>query len=170
MGIIRSCFLFLMISTRFDDPLEVRNDPKGSFEVIFLNFKRHFHIRTETAILRRLNINLFYKLFDLNGVLSSQVTRWRCRIIFYSKSRDKFRVISMRNRRIPDIKAVFDQKFIFLSHLTSWWCPELSPPDTLVIFNILFLSSRTRIWIEEGFRIFGVVSSFHKSRDQLGLP
>ena len=75
MGIIRSCLLFLMIFNRFDDPLEVRNDPKGSFEVIFLNFKRHFHIRAETAFLRRLNINLFYKRFDLNGVLSSQVTR-----------------------------------------------------------------------------------------------
>ena len=134
-----------MISNRFDDPLEVRNDPKGTFVVIFLNFKRHFHIRAETAILRRLNFNLFCKRFDLNGVLSSQVTRWRCRIISYSKSRDKFRVIPMRNRRIPDFKTVFDQKFIFLSHVTSWWCPELSPPDTLVIFNRLFFVFKNEI-------------------------
>ena len=139
-----------MISNRFDDPLEVRNDPKRSFEVIFLNFKRQFRIRVETTIMQQLNINLSNKLFDLNWVLSSLV--W--------KSRDLFRVISMRNRRIPDIKAVFDQKFIFLSHVTLWWCPELSPPDTLVIFNILFLSLRTRLWIEEENSIYSISVSY----------
>ena len=51
MGIIRPSFLFLMISNRFDDPLEVRNDPERSFEVIFLNFKRQFQITAETAIM-----------------------------------------------------------------------------------------------------------------------
>ena len=61
------------------------------------------------------------------------------------KSRDLFRVFSMRNRRIPDFKAVFDQKFIFLSHVTSGWCPELSPPDTLIIFNILFFVLKNEI-------------------------
>ena len=60
--------IMFLILDRFDDPLEVRNDLKGSFEVVFLNFKRHNHIRAETAILRRLNIDLFYKLFDLHGV------------------------------------------------------------------------------------------------------
>ena len=50
MGIIRPCFLFLIISNRFNDPLEVRNDPKRSFEVIVFSFKRQFHIRVETAI------------------------------------------------------------------------------------------------------------------------
>ena len=64
MGIIR-CFKFFKISKRFDDPLDVGNDPKRSFEVIFLNFKRHFHIRAETEY-EPLNMNLFYKLFDLN--------------------------------------------------------------------------------------------------------
>ena len=66
MGIIRPCFQFLMISNRFDDPLEMRNDPKRSSEVMFLNFKREFHIRAKTAFMQRLNINLSYKLFDLN--------------------------------------------------------------------------------------------------------
>ena len=61
------------------------------------------------------------------------------------KSRDLFRVFSMRNRRIPDFKAVFDQKFIFLSHVTSGWCPELSPPDTLIIFDILFFVLKNEI-------------------------
>ena len=55
--------------------------PKGHLRSFFFNFKRKFHIRAETAIMQQLNINLFYNLFDLNGVLSSHVTRWRCRII-----------------------------------------------------------------------------------------
>jgi len=60
-----------MISDRFDDPLEVRNDPKRSFKVISFNFKRHFHIRAEKAIMQRLNINL---LSFLAKIELSQVT------------------------------------------------------------------------------------------------
>ena len=60
--------------------------PKRSFEVIVFNFKGQFHIRVETAIMQHLNINLSYKLFDLNWVLSSHVTRWRCRIISWCEN------------------------------------------------------------------------------------
>ena len=55
-----------MISYRFNDPLEVSNDPKRSFEVIFLNLEIQFRIRAETAIMQQLNINLPYKILDPN--------------------------------------------------------------------------------------------------------
>ena len=95
------------------------------------------------------------------------MTRWRCRVyILVWKSRDLFRVISKRNRLISDFKAVFDQKFIYLSHVTSWWCPDLSPSDTLVIFNKLFFSLQERdfgskkeiLFTPYQFRIFLVAS------------
>ena len=81
----------------------------------------------------------------------------------------------MRNRRIPDFKAVFDQKFIFLSHVTSWWCPELSPPDTLIIINILFFVLKNEIMdrrrkfysLHLDFVFFGRRHQFWDTRQQL---
>ena len=103
-----------MISYRFNDPLEVSNDPKRSFEVIFLNLEIQFRIRAETAIMQQLNINLPYKILDPNWVFSSHLTRWRCRIISWRENHViYFCVISMRNCRITDFRPFSIKNSLF---------------------------------------------------------
>ena len=130
-----------------------------------------------------------YKLLSCNSWISTSLISFLTKIEFSQvtwlddavgsylirKSHELFRVITMRNRRIPDIKAVFDQKFIFLSHVTSWWCPELSPPDTLIIFNILFFVLKNEIMdrrrkfysLHLDFVFFGRRHQFSGPRQQL---
>ena len=55
--------------------------PKGHLRSFFSISKENFTSEQKLLSYIQLNINLFYNLFDLNGVLSSHVTRWRCRII-----------------------------------------------------------------------------------------
>ena len=170
------------MSNRFDDPLEVRNGPKRSFEVIFLNFKRKFHIRAETAIMQQLNINLFYKFYDLNGVLSSHVTRWRCRIISCYENHVINLVLFICEIVVfPILKPFLIKKIRTLPQIfhTKWYKPrDISLPDTLVIFykwffclqeqdygskkEILFTSCRFRIfWLASP--IFGTASTIERT-------
>ena len=110
------------ISKSFDDLFYVRNDPKKSFEVIFLNFKRHFHIRAETEY-----EPFLYKLFDLKWVLSSRVSRWRCRIIScYENHVIYFALFQCEIVVFPIWGPFSTKRSFFLSHLTLWWYPELS--------------------------------------------
>ena len=94
----------------------------------------------------------------------------------------------MQNRSIPGFKAVFDQKFILLIHVTLWWCQilpqifhtkwyrqrDISPPDMLVVIYKLFFSSRRRFKNEEQKFILNVSVSllwwgrqFRDTRQQL---
>ena len=60
------------------------------------------------------------------------------------KSRDLFRVISMRNRLISDFRAVFNQKFIYLTHVTSWWCPISKIRTNFAVNKFLYSNSKIR--------------------------
>ena len=85
MGIIRPCFIFFMTSKRFRDPLDVRNNPKRSYHRTpmksFFEFQKTISHQSRNRIWI-FEYQRFYKFLDLNWVLSSHVTWWRCKIIF----------------------------------------------------------------------------------------
>ena len=98
-----------------------------------MNFKRHFHNRAETEY-----EPFLYKLFDLKWVLSSRVSRWRCRIISCYENHVIYFALFQCEIVVLSILRPFRPKKYF------FWVTWLRDgilnysPDTLVILYKLF--------------------------------